>query len=309
MIKIGHNKYLNMRKNNTQNLRESTGALYGVRTTEKAEKKPTINLERFMQTFRSLQGFQKIEYIIFHGSAAEGRAISDSDIDLCVYYKGTPEEQTDYRMRLLKKLPDKYDVQIFQQLPLYIRKEVLRGKPVYVKDKEFLHKIACDTLNEYADFQPSLMRYLREEETKPRREMILIKLKEAAEAADTIEKNMPSSHQEFDKLGLVKDGIYKKTEYAIECIIDACAILNADHALGIPSDTDDIIENLRKAKLIKDETAETIREMKAFRNVLVHKYGKIENKKAYEEIKTGTCGIRETVKEMRKRIMQLEGYK
>jgi len=82
-------------------------------------------------------------------------------------------------------------------------------------------------------------------------------------------------------------------------MIDACAIQNADHALGIPSDTDDIIENLRKAELIKDETAEKIKEIKAFRNVLVHKYGKIDDKRAYRDVKKGMKDIRGIVKEMR----------
>ena len=85
-------------------------------------------------------------------------------------------------------------------------------------------------------------------------------------------------------------------------MIDACAIQNADHALGIPSDTDDIIDNLRKAELIKDETAEKIKEIKAFRNVLVHKYGKIDDKRSYEGIKAGVTDITDIIKEMRKKI-------
>ena len=289
-----------MEKKNHSRLREKAETTY---VTDKPitpqGRSPARELLRgFLKTATAIGGFQNVAYIIHHGSSAEGRALPESDIDLCIYYKGTPEEQEDYRRNLLKELPEKYDVQIFQQLPLYMRKEILKGKTVYVKDAELLQETARQTLTEYEDYRPSLMRYLREE-TEPRTELILIKLKEAEEATDTIEQNLPATFPEFEKLRLLKDGIYKKTEYSIECIIDACAIQNADQSLGIPSDTDDIIENLRKAKLIKDETAEKIKEVKAFRNVLVHKYGKIDDKRAYKDVKRGKKDIKRIIKEMR----------
>ena len=49
---------------------------------------------------------------------------SSSDIDLWIYYDGDKEEAGDFRFRLLSKLPEIFDVEIFQLLPLYIRIEV-----------------------------------------------------------------------------------------------------------------------------------------------------------------------------------------
>ena len=294
-----------MRKKNTKKLRESAEGSYAVRTTEKASSKPTISLEKFMQTVRRLPGFQNIRFIIFHGSAAEGRALPDSDIDLCIYYEGTADEQWTYRMSLLKELPDKYDVQMFQQLPLYVRKEVLKGRPIYVKDKT-IYDAAYDTIKEYEDYKPYLMRYVREEAADEiRKDLILTKLREAEDAANVIKKNLPGDYCTFEKLGLVKDGLYKKTEHAIECIIDACAILNADLSLGTPADTDDIIRKLQNAGIITKETAQKIKDMKQFRNVLVHRYGEIDDKKAYEEITEGLTDIREIIKEIRKKISEI----
>ncbi len=100
-----------------------------------------------------------------------------------------------------------------------------------------------------------------------------------------IEENLPLESEEFEKMGLMKDGIYKKLEFIIEDVIDVCNILNSDLSLGIPSDEDSIIKNLEDKKIISEELAEKIIQMKGFRNILVHRYGKINDKESFETIK------------------------
>ena len=100
-----------------------------------------------------------------------------------------------------------------------------------------------------------------------------------------IEENLPLESEEFEKMGLMKDGIYKKLEFIVEDVIDVCNILNSDLSLGIPSDEDSIIKNLEDKKIISEELAEKIIQMKGFRNILVHRYGKINDKESFETIK------------------------
>jgi len=298
-----------MANKNTKKLREPMEALYSVRSKEKESCKPTFDQEKFLQTIKRLPGFQNVRFIIFHGSAAEGRALPDSDIDICIYYEGTADEQWTYRMNLLKELPDRYDVQIFQQLPLYVRKEVLKGRPIYVKDKT-IYDTAYDTIKEYEDYRPYLMRYVREERTgEIRADLIMTKLSGSEDAIKYVEENLPKDFASFVSNRMIKGSLYKEIEYAIENIIDACAILNADLSLGAPSDTDDIIKKLEKAKILTKETAEKIIDAKKFRNVLVHKYGEIDDERAYEAIKGGRADVHEIIKEMREKIKELEGHK
>jgi len=101
-------------------------------------------------------------------------------------------------------------------------------------------------------------------------------------------------------LGLVKDGIYKKVEFVIENVLDICKIINTDLNLGLPKKDVDIIENLVKHKIISKEMGEKIKEMKSFRNILVHRYGEIEDEIAYEEIKNGLGDFEEFEKEIEK---------
>jgi len=84
---------------------------------------------------------------------------------------------------------------------------------------------------------------------------------------------------------LIKDGIYKRIEFAIENVFDICAIINTDLELGIPSDDKDIIENLVRNEILSEEMGEKLKAMKGFRNIVVHRYGRIDDRIAFEILK------------------------
>ncbi len=75
---------------------------------------------------------------------------------------------------------------------------------------------------------------------------------------------------EFQKLGLVKDGLYKRAEHALENVFDICTILNTDLNLGIPRDEGGILENNH---IFTGELLKELKSMMGFRNILVHRYG------------------------------------
>ncbi len=119
---------------------------------------------------------------------------------------------------------------------------------------------------------------------KIRKEEIKHKLVELGEYIAQVEEYLPSNEEEFLTKGIEKHGIYKLIESAIENIIKICSMINSDLKLGIPSNEDDIIKNLVKNKIISKEIEETISEMKGFRNILVHRYGEINDRQAFENI-------------------------
>ena len=91
--------------------------------------------------------------------------------------------------------------------------------------------------------------------------------------------------QEFRKLGLVKDGIYKRIEFTIDDIFDICAILNTDLALGVPGEDEDILTDLIQNKILSSGMLEKIQGMRGFRNIVVHRYGTIEDTLAFNLLK------------------------
>lgn len=115
-----------------------------------------------------------------------------------------------------------------------------------------------------------------------RKEEIKQKLREIDDSVNIVQENLPSIFKNFLALGLVKDGIYKRIEFAIENVIDVCSILNADLSLGVPADDDDIIEKLEVNKVLSEELIKKIRNMKGFRNILVHRYGRVQDELAFD---------------------------
>ncbi|MCE7738201.1 MAG: DUF86 domain-containing protein [Candidatus Heimdallarchaeota archaeon] len=115
-------------------------------------------------------------------------------------------------------------------------------------------------------------------------EHIIAKFDQIRENIQLIEKNLSKSFVEFEKLGIVKDGIYRRFEYSVELVIDILSLINAELKLGIPNGTSDIIDQLLKNEILDEGLADIIRGMKGFRNILVHRYGKLDDKLAYKII-------------------------
>jgi len=133
-----------------------------------------------------------------------------------------------------------------------------------------------------------------------RREIIKHKIKDILDNLDIIKENLPESFEDFKKLGLIKDGIYKKVEFIIENVIDICSIINSDLNIGIPSSEEDIINNLTSKKILRKKLAGKIKEMKGFRNILVHRYGKIDDEIAFESIQQGLKDFHLFIEEIEK---------
>lgn len=111
----------------------------------------------------NIQGFEKVRFVIFYGSAAEGTTRENSDIDLCIDIdEDTDYERSKFRLRVLSELPDFFDVQIFAQLPVYVKKEVLKGKVVFCRDEEYLYEVAISTIKEFDDFKYRYYDYIGE---------------------------------------------------------------------------------------------------------------------------------------------------
>ncbi|MEE8402408.1 MAG: DUF86 domain-containing protein [Candidatus Hydrothermarchaeaceae archaeon] len=143
--------------------------------------------------------------------------------------------------------------------------------------------------------------------TNVREDIIRTKIKEIEENVKLVEENLPERIAEFIDLGLVKDGIYKRVEFAIEDVIDICAVLNSDFDLGIPSSEDDIIEHLVRGKVLGSEMGDIVKELKGFRNFLVHRYGKIDDEIAFENIKKGIEDFSKFIEEIESFLEKNQG--
>jgi predicted nucleotidyltransferase len=104
-------------------------------------------------------GGDKVRFIILYGSASEDRMKEGSDIDICVYYAGV--DASEFRLKVLSELfEDIYDIKIFQQLPIYLRMEILRGNVLYCEDKQFMYDVAYETIKDFEGFKRRYYDYI-----------------------------------------------------------------------------------------------------------------------------------------------------
>ncbi len=85
-----------------------------------------------------------------------------SDIDVCiVLYPGKYENLylSEKKLKLMMALGD-FDIQIFQQLPLYIRIRVLKGEVIFCRDEKVLYEVAIQTIKEFEDYKKIYYEYL-----------------------------------------------------------------------------------------------------------------------------------------------------
>ena len=114
-----------------------------------------------------------------------------------------------------------------------------------------------------------------------RETVIRVKIKEIQEGVLLVQEHLPENANEFRNLGLVKDGIYKRIEFAIEDVFDICAILNTDLNLGIPGEDEDILLHLVDKGILTTIMQDKIHAMRGFRNIVVHRYGTIDDALAF----------------------------
>ncbi len=113
-------------------------------------------------------------------------------------------------------------------------------------------------------------------------ELIRSKLSDIEESVSLVKANLPQTFEEFAGLGLIKDGIYKRIEFAVENIIDICSIINSDLRLSVPESEESFVDRLAERGILTEEMAEKTRRMKGFRNIIVHRYGRIDDRLAHK---------------------------
>ncbi len=116
-------------------------------------------INKTVNIIKNLDKKKRIKFIINYGSFANGTFHNGSDIDLCIYYEGNQDDRNKFRLTVLANINDIFDVHIFQDLPLYIRFSVLKGKILYYKDKD-IYDIFRNTIEDFEDYKRGYYDYI-----------------------------------------------------------------------------------------------------------------------------------------------------
>lgn len=118
-------------------------------------------LNRFIEMVKS---DEEILAVFLFGSAARKAYTKESDIDISLVMNSnvySTEVLFQKRLKLLQEFD--LDIQIFQQLPLYIRIRVIKeGKLLFCRNEDILYNFVFRTIQEFNDFEHIYRDYLKE---------------------------------------------------------------------------------------------------------------------------------------------------
>lgn len=96
------------------------------------------------------------------GSFARGEPARDIDVCLILAKKTEKLKMSKIRLEYLTDFPS-LDIQIFQQLPLYIRVRILKeGKVLFCKNEDLFYDIASETAREFESYRYIYKSFLEE---------------------------------------------------------------------------------------------------------------------------------------------------
>jgi uncharacterized protein YutE (UPF0331/DUF86 family) len=113
------------------------------------------------------------------------------------------------------------------------------------------------------------------------RERLLAKIDILDRYLKELREILPGSFEEYKKIEK-RRACERLLQVSIECIIDICGLIVIGLRLGLPAEEDDLFEKLEQAGMITSSRKESLKQMKGFRNILVHEYGHVDDRIVYE---------------------------
>ncbi len=130
------------------------------------------------------------------------------------------------------------------------------------------------------------------------KERILSKLAEIEGYLEEIYENTPQSFEEYESNTVLKRAMERLLQITIEACIDICAMLVKELKLGIPSNEEDFIQKLENI-VLSNEVVASLKNMKKFRNLIVHGYSKIDDKLVYNILREDLVDIEKFISEIK----------
>ena len=113
---------------------------------------------------------------------------------------------------------------------------------------------------------------------------ILAKIDELDSYLNELENIAPKTREDYVSSLKEKRACERLFQISIESVIDICNIFISDLKLGLPSDEGDVLKKLSAKKIISKKMHSILESMKGFRNILVHKYGSVDDELVFENL-------------------------
>jgi predicted nucleotidyltransferase len=114
-----------------------------------------IKLRNLNRIAKEIIKIKNVQAIYLFGSQAIKKNHVLSDIDICIFGKLNNSEKN----KIAGYGSENLDISFFDELPIWIKMRVFKGKEIAVKNKEFVKEEMIRTMREYLDFKYILNKY------------------------------------------------------------------------------------------------------------------------------------------------------
>ncbi len=111
---------------------------------------------------------------------------------------------------------------------------------------------------------------------------IVSKLEEVYVYLSELQSILPKNKKEYLNNTLVRRACERLITITIEAALDVLSLIASKERLGFPGNEDNIISLIEQKKILSSSLAAKVRNMKKFRNVLIHKYGYVDDVLVYQ---------------------------
>ena len=129
------------------------------------------------------------------------------------------------------------------------------------------------------------------------KERVLSKIDELDSYLNELKEVVPASFAEYQKIEK-KRSCERLLQLCIESVIDICKLFVSGLALGLPSEENDLFNKMRKKEILSEEITIVLKEMRGFRNILIHEYAAIDDELVYEAAKEKSLDFNKFKKEI-----------
>ena len=117
------------------------------------------------------------------------------------------------------------------------------------------------------------------------KERLLVKIDDLEAYLSELKQIVPESFADYQRIEK-KRSCERLLHLCIECAVDICKLFISGLKLGLPHEENDLFDKMSNKNIFSPEMASLLKEMRAFRNILIHEYAEVDNEIVYEMAKT-----------------------
>ncbi len=271
----------------------------------------TISQKKIQKLKEYLEAKPEISMAFIFGSRARAREISESDIDIAIYYQPAGrelewEEEKEYSneaalwLDIEQILGWNTDLVVLNRAQAGLAFEILRtGTPLIIKDRKLYWRFLLLVSSAAQDFREIIRdwwaikersRSLSEEDKQRLMKVLDFLERELSE----IDKFKTISQKEYETEADKRRNLERWVENITNASIDLAKVILASEKRPLPETYAQLLSSLREFEDFNENTAQRLGEFAKLRNILAHeyldlRYSKIQNfleaaKEVYQEL-------------------------